>query len=52
MNTGFGVGGVGVDGGVAIVRLDTDDFGDGVGNEVEVAGGLGGTDNGLGTTSG
>ena len=49
---GFGAERVGVDGGEAIERLDTDEAGDGVGKEVEVAGGLGGTDIGVGTTSG
>ena len=52
---GFGigiVGTVGVDGGEVIERLDTDDIGDGVGNEVGVADGLGFTDSELGTTSG
>ena len=49
---GFGAEGVGVDGGGAIERLDTDEAGDGVGKEVVVAGGLGGTDIEVGTTSG
>ena len=51
-NRGFGIEGVGVDGEEVIERLDTDDAGDGVGKEVEVADGLGGTDIGVGTTSG
>ena len=51
-NGGFGTEGVGVDGGEVIERLDTDETGDGDGKEVEVAGGLGGTDIGVGTTSG
>ena len=51
-NRGFGTEGVGVDGGDVIERLDTDEAGDGVGKEVEAAGGLGGTDIGVGTTSG
>jgi hypothetical protein len=50
--TEFGTEGVGVDGGEAIERFDTEEDGDGVGKEVEIAGGLGGTDIGVGTTSG
>jgi hypothetical protein len=51
-NKGFEVGAVGVDGGEAIEKLDTDDDGDDDGSEVEVAGGLGGTVIELGTISG
>jgi hypothetical protein len=51
-NTGFGVGVVGVGGGEAVERLDTDGVGDGVGNKVEVRGGVGDKDVELGTTSG
>ena len=48
----LGTEGVGVDGGEAIERLDMDGAGDGFGKEAGIAGGLGGTDTGVGTTSG
>ena len=49
---GFNAEGVGVDGGVPIEKLDIDEAGDGVGKEGEIVDGLGGTDIGVGTTSG
>lgn len=51
-NEGLGAEAVGVEGGEVIEKLDTDEAGDGVGREIEVADGLGGTDIGVGTTSG
>jgi hypothetical protein len=50
-NGGFDTEAFGVEGDV-IERLDTDEAGDGVGKEVEVADRLGSTDIGVGTTSG